>query len=121
MIYKSIETFIKSHSPHSKDRINELSVLLIEKQILIQLANSDTKEFIFRWQLIHDEACRKCQSLDMAINDVQNWERRLLELKDWITYMDKYLTTRIDQDIFSDDVPDDFTVNIFKLMQMEFA
>lgn len=85
-----------------------MSTLLIEKNILIQLANSDTKEFFFRWQLVHDDANRKLQSLDNAINDVQNWERRLLELQDWIIYMDKYLSTRIDQDIFADDVPDDF-------------
>ena len=77
-----------------------MSTLLIEKNILIQLANSDTKEFFFRWQLVHDDANRKLQSLDNAINDVQNWERRLLELQDWIIYMDKYLSTRIDQDIF---------------------
>ena len=87
------------------------SAFIIEKSILIQLANSDTKEFLFRWQLIHDEAAKKLQSLDSAINDVQNWERRLLELQEWINYMDKYLSTRIDQDIFADDVPDDFTVN----------
>jgi hypothetical protein len=102
---------MKSHSQQPKERINELSGLLIEKSILIQLANSDTKEFLFRWQLIHDEAAKKLQSLDSAINDVQNWERRLLELQEWINYMDKYLSTRIDQDIFADDVPDDFTVN----------
>ncbi len=106
---KSIERFIKSHSQQSKERISELSSLLIEKSILIQLANSETKEFLFRWQLIHDEAAKKLQSLDSAINDVQNWEKRLLELQEWINYMDKYLSTRIDQDIFADDVPDDFT------------
>lgn len=85
--------------------------MLIEKNILIQLANSDTKEFLFRWQLVHDEANKKLQLLDSAINDIQNWERRLLELQDWIIYMDKYLSTRIDQDIFADDVPDDFVVS----------
>jgi dystrophin len=63
---------------------------------------------LFRWQIVHDEANKKLQTLDNAINDVQNWERRLLELQDWIIYMDKYLSTRIDQDIFADDVPDDF-------------
>ena len=110
MFFKSIERLIKSHSHQPKERINDLSTLLIEKNILIQLANSDTKEFLFRWQLVHDEANKKLQSLDSAINDVQNWERRLLELQDWILYMDKYLSTRIDQDIFADDVPDDFVV-----------
>ena len=60
--------------------------------------------------MTHDEANKKLQSLDSAINDVQNWERRLLELQYWIIYMDKYLSTRIDQDIFADDVPDDFVV-----------
>jgi hypothetical protein len=63
--------------------------------------------------MTHDEANKKLQSLDSAINDVQNWERRLLELQDWIIYMDKYLSTRIDQDIFADDVPDDFVVGLF--------
>ena len=104
----SIERLLKSHSHQPKERINDLSSLLVEKNVLIQLANSDAKEFTFRWQLIHDEANKKLQSLDNAINDVQNWERRLLELQDWIIYMDKYLSTRIDQDIFADDVPDDF-------------
>jgi hypothetical protein len=85
-------------------------MFLIENQILIPLANSDTKEFLFRWQLIHDEANKKLQSLNSAIGDVQNWERRLIELKEWINYMDKYLSTRIDQDIFADDVPEDFAV-----------
>jgi hypothetical protein len=72
------------------------------------MANSDTKEFLFRWQLIHEDAFKKLQSLDTAINDVQNWEKRSFELQDWLIYMDKYLSTRIDQDIFSDDVPEDF-------------
>lgn len=72
------------------------------------MANSDTKEFLFRWQLIHEDAFKKLQSLDTAINDVQNWEKRSFELQDWLIYMDKYLSTRLDQDIFSDDVPEDF-------------
>ena len=78
--------------------------------MLIQLANSDTKEYLFRWKLIHDEASKKLQLLNMAIGDVQNWERRLIELQEWINYMEKYLTTRIEQDIFADDVPEDFVV-----------
>ena len=116
----NIETFIKSHSSQSKDRINELSSMLIDNQILIMLANSDTKEFLYRWQLLHDDASSKCQSLDAAINDVQNWEKRLLELKDWVGYMDKYLTTRIDQDIFADDVPEDFARINEEFIQNEF-
>ena len=68
--------------------------------------------------MTHDEANKKLQSLDSAINDVQNWERRLLELQDWIIYMDKYLSTRIDQDIFADDVPDDFVVGLFSKIKL---
>jgi hypothetical protein len=49
---------------------------------------------------------------------VQNWERRLLSLQDWINYMDKYLSTRIDQDIFADDVPEDFSVNITQTLDL---
>ena len=81
--------------------------------MLIQLANSDTKEFLFRWQLVHDEANKKLQLLNTAIGDVQNWERRLIELQEWVIYMEKYLTTRIEQDIFADDVPEDFAVRFF--------
>lgn len=103
---------LKSRPHRNKERINELSALLIEKNILIQLANSDVKEFLFKWQLVHDEATRKLKSLDSAITDVQAWERRLIELQEWVVYMDKYLSTRIDQDIFADDVPDDFLVRI---------
>lgn len=102
---------LKSRPQRNKERINELSTLLIEKNILIQLANSDVKEFLFKWQLVHDESNKKLKTLDSAINDVQNWERRLLELQEWVNYMDKYLSTRIDQDIFADDVPDDFLVS----------
>jgi hypothetical protein len=87
---------------------------LIEKNILLQLTNSDAKEFAYRWQHMHEEANKKLQSLDNAINDVQNWERRLLSLQDWINYMDKYLSTRIDQDIFAEDVSEDFVVRIPK-------
>lgn len=104
----SLERFLKAHTHQTKERIGELSAQLVEKNILIQLANSDVKEFLFKWHLIHEEASRKLQTLDSAINDVQNWERRLIELQDWCLYMDKYLSTRIDQDIFADDVPDDF-------------
>jgi dystrophin len=117
---QNIETFIKSHSAQSKERINELSRTLIEKKILIQLANSDTKEFQFRWQLLLDDAQRKLQSLDAAINDVQSWEKRLLELQEWVTYMDKYLFTRIEQDIFADDVPEDFARIHEEFVQNEF-
>ena len=110
---QSIERLLKSRPQRNKERINELSTLLIEKNILIQLANSDVKEFLFKWQLVHDEANKKLKTLDSAINDVQNWERRLLELQEWVNYMDKYWSTRIDQDIFADDVPDDFLVSVF--------
>jgi len=116
----NIETFIKSHSSQSRERIGEVSHLLIEKKILIQLANSDTKEFQFRWQLLLDDAQRKLQSLDSAINDVQSWEKRLLELQEWVTYMDKYLFTRIEQDIFADDVPEDFARIHEEFVQNEF-
>lgn len=85
-----------------------MSSLLIEKNILIQLANVDVKEYLFKSQLAYDEANKKIQQLDNAINDVQIWEKRLLELQEWILYMDKYLSARVDNDIFADDVPDDF-------------
>ncbi len=104
---------MKAHTHETKERINELSNLLIENNILIQLANSDVKEFSFKWHLIHEEAARKLQSLDAALNDVQNWDRKVNELNEWISYMDKYLSTRIEQEIFADDVPDDFNVIIW--------
>ena len=40
-----------------------------------------------------EDANKKIQNLDHAINDVQNCEKKLFELKDWIAYMDKYLLT----------------------------
>jgi dystrophin len=104
----SLERFLKAHTHQSKERISELSALLLDKQVLVQLANSDVKEFLFKWHLIHEEASRKLQALDAAIADVQGWEKRLLELQDWVGYMDKYLSARLDQDIFADDVPEDF-------------
>jgi dystrophin len=104
----SIERLVKSRPHQAKERINDISTALIEHNILIQLANSDTKEFLFKWQRVHDEAHKKMQQLDQAINDVQNWEKRLIQLQEWMVYMDKYLSTRIEQDIFADDVPDDF-------------
>jgi chromosome segregation ATPase len=104
----SLERFFKAHTHQTKERISELSTLLVERNILIQLANSDVKEFLFKWHLVHEEASRKLQSLDTAISDVQNLERRLVELQDWLAYMDKYVATRIDQDIYAEDVPDDF-------------
>ena len=107
---KKIEEFIRSHSHHSKDRINELSAILIENQVLIQLANSDTKEFLIRWNVLHENAAKKIEALYSSISDAQSWEKKLLELESWIDYMDKYLTTRISKDIFADDVPDDFAV-----------
>ena len=91
-----------------KERICELSKALIERQVLIMLANSDTKEFLYRWQLLHEDAARKLQSLDAAISDAQDWERRLRDLGDWAAYMDQYLAARLHQDIFAGDVPDDF-------------
>jgi len=85
----SIERLLKSRPHQAKERINDISTALIEHNILIQLANSDTKEFLFKWQRVHDEANKKMQQLDQAINDVQNWEKRLLQLQEWIVYMDK--------------------------------
>ena len=105
--FKSLERFLKAHTHQTKERINELSALLIEKNILIQLANSDVKEFLFKWHLIHEDASRKLQSLDKAINEVQNWEHCLLELQEWVSYMEKYLSTRLDQDLFASDIGDD--------------
>lgn len=110
---KTIERFLKSHPHHNKERINELSTLLIEKNVIIQLANSDVKEFFFKWQFVHDEANKKLNTLKNAISDVESWEKRLIELQNRVNYMDRYLSTRIDSDIFADDVPDDFLVIYF--------
>lgn len=71
------------------------------------MVSRDSKEYLLRLQRINEDANKKLANLDNAINDVQNWEKRLCELKDWLAYIDKYLTTRIEKDIFADDVPDD--------------
>ncbi len=102
-----MESLIKNHSPHAKDRTNVLSHQLIEKRVFISLVNRDIKEFQLRWQHIVDEANKKIRLLDSALADIQGWEKRLSEFKEWNNYMEKYMTSRVDKDIFADDVPDD--------------
>ncbi len=79
-----------------------------------------------RWQRIVDEANRKMLALESAITDIQSWDKRLFEFKEWNNYMDKYLGSRIDKDIFADDVPDDaqrvydeFKIHEYVLRELE--
>ena len=102
-----MERLLKSHSTQYKERIIDISNQLTEKNIIIPLVSNEARDYQIRIQRTFEEANRKLQSLDHAINDVQNWEKQLFDLKEWIVYMDKYLTTRVNQDIFADDVPDD--------------
>ena len=98
---------LKSHSSQFKERIIDICNKLTEKRVLIPLVNNEARDYQIRIQRVCEDANKKIQSLDHAINDVQNWEKKLFEFKDWIAYMDKYLSTRIGQDIFADDVPED--------------
>ncbi len=98
---------LKSHSSQYKERIIDICNRLTEKRVLIPLVSNEARDYQIRIQRVSEDANKKIQNLDHAISDVQNWEKSLFELKDWIAYMDKYLSTRIGQDIFADDVPDD--------------
>ena len=98
---------LKSHSSQQKERIVDICNKLTEKHVLIPLVNNEARDYQIRIQRVYEDANKKLQNLDHAINDVQNWEKKLFELKEWIAYMDKYLSARIDQDIFADDVPED--------------
>jgi hypothetical protein len=105
--FKTLERILKAHSSQYKERIIEICTLLTEKRVLIPLISHEARDYQVRVQRVVEDANNKIQNLDNAINDVQNWEKRLYELKEWIVYMDKYLVTRVDQDIFADDVPED--------------
>lgn len=104
----NLERLIKTHSHVAKDRIAQLSSQLTEKRILIPLVSQDTKEFSLRWARLHQEAEDKLNSLTNALNDIQNWERNLHELQEWIVYTDRYIQSRLDQEIFADCDSDDF-------------
>ncbi|RMZ94153.1 dystrophin-like isoform X1, partial [Brachionus plicatilis] len=104
----SLENQFKYHSSDSKERIGKLSNLLVESNILIQLNNSDVKEYIFKYHLVNEEVQKKIKSLEYQLNEVEKWDKNYSEVQEWIEYMDKYLAARISKDIYADDVPADF-------------
>ncbi|CAF0734079.1 unnamed protein product [Brachionus calyciflorus] len=104
----NLENQFKYHKTDTKERIGQLSNLLVESNILIQLNNSDVKEYIFKYQLVYDEAQKRIKNLEESLYELQTWEKKFAELQDWIGYMDKYLSARVDNDIYADDVPQDF-------------
>lgn len=111
-----MENQFKYHPGDSKERIAQLSNLLVESNILIQLNNSDVKEYIFKYHLLNEEVQKKTKNLESQLNEIEKWDKIFSEVQEWIEYMDKYLTARISKDIYADDVPADF-----QRVQEEFA
>ena len=103
-----MENQFKYHSNDSKERIGQLSNLLVESNILIQLNNSDVKEYVFKYHLINEEFQKNIKNLENQLNEIEKWDKNYAELQEWIEYMDKYLVARVSKDIYADDVPADF-------------
>ena len=107
---KNLERFVKTHKSQEKERICELANTLKQNNILIELSNTDTKEFAYKWKVVNEEADKSLLMLEKLIDSYQTLDRQFLALKEWIAYTDKFLTARIEQDVFAEDVPDDFAV-----------
>ncbi|XP_046399571.1 dystrophin, isoforms A/C/F/G/H-like isoform X4 [Ischnura elegans] len=101
-----LENYMRNHQDTRLSRIQEISNMLVEGEVIPQAIRAEVDALCSRWRTLSEQAGRRGALLEGCVREAQRWEGRILTLQEWVGHVDALLTARFHQDITPGDLPD---------------
>ncbi|CAF0755155.1 unnamed protein product, partial [Didymodactylos carnosus] len=101
----TLEHFVKNHTRVNYEKIIEIFERLQATKVSIPAMGSQINQFKIRWVQLHEDANKKLYSLNQAITDYQYMGHQITEMREWLRHTDATINSRLDDNVFADDVP----------------
>uniref|UniRef100_T1IRG4 Protein detached n=1 Tax=Strigamia maritima TaxID=126957 RepID=T1IRG4_STRMM len=111
-----LENYLRSHPAERLPRIETLGNNLVSNRIMAIPVQNEMDVLKQRWYELNKQAAERQQFLDNSIGQAQQTERQILTLQKWLSHIDIVLKCRLENDVLSKDVPEEF-----EQMKTEFA
>ncbi|XP_054723979.1 dystrophin-like [Uloborus diversus] len=102
-----LENYLRNHPTDRVPKIQNIGQFLIEKDVLVTPVQRDVELVTKRWEDLSIKGRERQQILENSIAEAQQCERNILTVQAWISHIDTVLQNRLDNDISSQDVPEE--------------
>ncbi|GAB6025091.1 hypothetical protein CHUAL_010524 [Chamberlinius hualienensis] len=112
-----LENYLRQHKAEIPQKIQNIGQhMLIDKGILVNSVKAEIENLTHRWADLSMQAKERQKALELSINQAQQFEVQVFTVNEWLDHMDLALQSRLNNDVFAQDVPEELDQ-----MKVEFA
>ncbi|GIY17831.1 dystrophin [Caerostris darwini] len=104
-----LENYLRHHPSDRVPKIQNIGQYLISNDVLVTPVERDVNLVTRRFEELSRQGRDRQQLLENSIAEAQQCERHILTVQAWISHIDTVLQNRLDNDISSQDVPEELT------------
>ncbi|GFS73966.1 utrophin [Nephila pilipes] len=104
-----LENYLRHHPTDRVPKIQNIGQFLISNDVLVTPVERDVNLVTRRFEELSRQGRDRQQLLESSIAEAQQCERHILTVQAWISHIDTVLQNRLDNDISSQDVPEELT------------
>ncbi|GIY18071.1 hypothetical protein CEXT_62191 [Caerostris extrusa] len=104
-----LENYLRHHPSDRVPKIQKIGQYLISNDVLVTPVERDVNLVTRRFEELSRQGRDRQQLLENSIAEAQQCERHILTVQAWISHIDTVLQNRLDNDISSQDVPEELT------------
>ncbi|XP_064628408.1 dystrophin-like isoform X4 [Lineus longissimus] len=99
---------IHNHTNENKEKMEQLADKLISSEIMEFHMKGEWEQFVTRWNTTSQDAKKRLQFLEQAVNSCQDIEQQMIDMSQWLVEMAEHLKAQADAEILAGDVPEQF-------------
>ncbi|KAF8767648.1 Dystrophin like protein [Argiope bruennichi] len=104
-----LENYLRHHPSDRIPKIQNIGQFLVSNDVLVTPVERDVNLVTRRFEELSRQGRDRQQLLENSIAEAQQCERHILTVQAWISHIDTVLQNRLDNDISSQDVPEELT------------
>ncbi|XP_073972435.1 dystrophin, isoforms A/C/F/G/H-like isoform X4 [Rhodnius prolixus] len=102
-----LENYIRNHPEVRVERIEEFGKGLVDDHVMETSIQQDMNAVALRWKQLCKEATDRTHLLEISVEEAQQSETNIAKFQEWLDHVHAQIISRIDNDLTSDDLPDD--------------
>ncbi|KAL3882693.1 hypothetical protein ACJMK2_029006, partial [Sinanodonta woodiana] len=107
--FDEVERLVEEHtSTENPSQLQELAQDLILNSIMADMVRTEMEQYSKRREAMEVKAKEKMSRLEDSMNQVQNIERQVLQMSQWMVDVSREIQNRLDADVLAGDVPDEY-------------
>ncbi|XP_024083561.1 dystrophin-like isoform X3 [Cimex lectularius] len=102
-----LENYINNHSEGRIIQLEEFGKHLVDVHVMKDNINEEMNAVAARWHQLCQEAKDRAHILEISVEEAKQSETNIVQFQEWLDHVTAQINSRIDNDLTSDDLPDD--------------